>query len=271
MGVIVNGAAGGQLDPGDRGVAFGDGVFRTLLLRQGRPACWSRQYEKLNHDCHALGLPCPDRETLAAEIIQAANGLGEGAAKIIVTRGIGPRGYRPAVHPEPTRIVSVSPLPAYPHAFRETGVRVHRCRLRLSVQPRLAGIKHLNRLENVLARMEWSDPEVAEGLLLDVEARLTEGVSSNLFIVRRGRLETPNLSRCGVSGVTRERVIEVALAKRVPVRIGVLSWDDLIASDEAILVNSLIGAWQIRSVEAHTWEIGNWAARIRGWLDGRES
>ena len=270
MGVIVNGGAVTRLDPGDRGIAFGDGVFRTLLIRNGGPVCWSRHYQKLQRDCDAIGLPCPESETLASEVVRASAGLRDGAAKIIVTRGIGPRGYAPPTCPESSRIVSVSPLPMHPPAFREHGVRVRRCSLRLAIQPRLAGVKHLNRLENVLARMEWSDPAVAEGLLLDADARLTEGISSNLFVVRRGCLETPDLSRCGVSGVTRERVMEAALHERVPVRVGVLSWQDLLEADEAILVNSLIGAWQIRSVEDRRWDRGPWTARFRGWVDGRE-
>jgi 4-amino-4-deoxychorismate lyase len=271
MDVIVNGEPDGCLDPGDRGLAFGDGVFRTLLIRNGRPMCWSRHYRKLRADCEALELPCPDSDTLATELLQAANGRQDGAARIIVTRGTGPRGYKTPTRREPSRIVSVSPLPVHPQAFRETGVRVHRCRLRLAIQPRLAGVKHLNRLENVLARMEWSEPDIAEGLLADAEARLTEGISSNLFIIRGGRLETPDLSRCGVSGVTRERVMEAALEERVPLRVAVLSWQDLLESDEAVLVNSLIGAWQIRSMGQHTWGSGIWAARIRGWLDVREA
>ncbi|MET0218845.1 MAG: aminodeoxychorismate lyase [Burkholderiales bacterium] len=270
MGVLLNGAVDGRLVPEDRGLAYGDGVFRTLRLRDGRPVCWARQYRKLQGDCEAIGLRCPTPELLKAELGRAGEGLREGVGKVIVTRGAGQRGYAPPTHPEPNRIVSVGPLPAHPPSFREEGIRVHRCRLRLAIQPRLAGIKHLNRLENVLARMEWTDPAIAEGLLLDAEGYLTEGIASNLFLVREGVLHTPDLSRCGVSGVTRERIMAIALFERVPLRMARLQWQDLLHADEAILVNSLIGAWQIRCVQGREWDRGIWTPRIRGWLDASE-
>jgi 4-amino-4-deoxychorismate lyase len=268
LGFLVNGESGGTLDPSDRGVAYGDGVFRTLLLKEGRPVCWDLHYRKLCSDCEAIALPCPPSETLVVELAAAAARRREAAGKIIVTRGVGLRGYAPPTHPEPTRIVSASPLPKYPNSFRDEGVQVHRCRLRLGVQSRLAGVKHLNRLENVLARMEWSDPAVAEGLLLDAEDHVIEGIATNLFLVREGVLHTPDLSRCGVSGVTRERIIHAAVRERVPLRVAAIPWQEIMRSEEVILVNSLIGAWQIRSLESRRWACGTWTSRIRDWLDG---
>lgn len=266
MGVLVNGQVNGVLDPSDRGVAYGDGVFRTLLLHEGRAVCWERHYRRLRADCEAIGLRCPPAATLVAELAVAATGLPESAGKIIVTRGVGARGYGLAGSSVPTRIVSATPLPVYPSAYRLEGVHVRRCRLRLGFQPRLAGVKHLNRLENVLARMEWSDPAVAEGLLLDAEDHVIEGIATNLFLMRDGVLATPDLSRCGVSGVTRERVLDAAVREAVPVRVGDIMWDDLLNATEAVLVNSLIGAWQIRRLESRTWGEGAWTSRIRGWL-----
>jgi len=222
-------------------------------------------------DCAAVGLPCPPLGVLEGELERAAEGLPETVGKIVVTRGVGPRGYALPPHVEPSRIVSVGPVPAHPQSFREEGVRVHRCRLRLAVQPRLAGVKHCNRLEQVLARMEWTDPALAEGLLLDTEEYLIAGISSNLFLVRNGVLLTPDLSRCGVSGVTRERVIDFAIEQALPLRVARLSWQDLLDADEAILVNSLIGVWQIRSADGRQWGRGAWTARVRDWLDGSES
>ncbi len=270
MGLLVNGESGGSLDPTDRGVAYGDGVFRTLVIRHGAPVCWQRHYRKLRADCAAIALPCPPAATLARELAAAAVGLNEAAGKIIVTRGVGPRGYAPPAPPEPTRIVSAGPLPDCPASFRDEGVKVHRCRLRLSPQPRLAGVKHLNRLENVLARMEWSHPDIAEGLLLDTADHVIEGISTNLFLVHGGVLHTPDLSRCGVSGVTRERIIDAAVREAMPVRIATIAWQDVMSAEEAILVNSLIGAWQIRWLESRRWRQGTWISRLRGWLDGAD-
>lgn len=271
MGIVVNGQRSGAVDPADRGLAYGDGVFRTCLLRGGKPVCWTRHYRKLQCDCHAIDLPCPPPHLLLDELASASAGFSEAAGKIVVTRGVGPRGYAPPASPAVTRIVSASPLTVYPDAYREHGVHVRRCKLRLGLQPRLAGVKHLNRLENVIARMEWADDGVAEGLLLDTDDRVIEGIATNLFVVRGGVLCTPDLSRCGVSGVTRERIIDAAVHELVPMRIADLSWEDLLGADEAVLVNSLIGAWQIRRLAARTWADGEWTGRIRGWLDGSEA
>jgi 4-amino-4-deoxychorismate lyase len=271
MGVLVNGQVNGTLDPRDRGVAYGDGVFRTLLLKNRKALAWERHYRRLRADCEALSLPCPASETLVDELAAAASTLRDAVGKIIVTRGVGPRGYALATQSEPTRIVSANPLPAYPRVCRDEGVRVRRCALRLAFQPRLAGVKHLNRLENVLARMEWSDPAVAEGLLLDIEDHVIEGIATNLFVVHDGVLHTPDLSRCGVSGVTRERIIDAALREKIPVRVADLSWDEVLGAEEATLVNSLIGVWQIRSLASRTWVRGNWTPRLRSWLDGADA
>jgi 4-amino-4-deoxychorismate lyase len=118
--------------------------------------------------------------------------------------------------------------------------------------------------------MEWSDPTIAEGLLLDTAERVIEGVSTNIFLVHEGVLKTPNLSCCGVSGVTRERVLDRAILEGLPVRVGTVSWQEVLDAEEALLVNSLIGAWQIRSLGSRTWVLGSWTARIRDWLDEPE-
>jgi 4-amino-4-deoxychorismate lyase len=147
---------------------------------------------------------------------------------------------------------------------------VRRCELRLALQPRLAGAKHLNRLENVIARMEWLDHRVAEGLLLDTEGYVIEGIAANLFIARNGSLLTPDLSRCGVSGVTRERIIDAAVRHGVPIRVAAITWDDLLGAEEAMLVNSLIGVWPVRALVDRAWTSTVWTSRIRDWLDGTE-
>ncbi len=271
MGIFVNGQVSGALNPADRGLAYGDGVFRTCLLREGTPVCWIRHYRKLQADCDAISLPCPPSRILLDELAAASATLPEAAGKIVITRGVGPRGYAPPAVPAATRIVSASPLTAYPDAYREHGVNVRRCRLRLALQPRLGGVKHLNRLENVIACMEWSDDAVAEGLLLDMDDRVIEGIATNIFMVRDGVLQTPDLSRCGVSGVTRERIIDAAVRDQAPIRVAAITWEDLLCADEVMLVNSLVGVWQVRKLAARTWASRGWTLRLRAWLDGAEA
>jgi len=160
-----------------------------------------------------------------------------------------------------------APLPEYPVEFNRSGIKVHLCATRLASQPRLAGVKHLNRLENVIARAEWNDPAVPEGLLLDMEDRVIGGTMSNLFVVERGALVTPELSRCGVAGVTRERIMKAAAKQGVTCREESITQARFLNASEAMLVNSVIGAWQIAACAGKSWTAGTFTARVRKWLD----
>jgi 4-amino-4-deoxychorismate lyase len=141
--------------------------------------------------------------------------------------------------------------------------------LTLAHQPALAGIKHLNRLENVLARAEWNDRRIAEGLLCDAAGHVIGGTMTNVFIAKDGALATPALARCGVAGVTRERLIEAAREHGVTCAIADLSWRELMDADEIVLVNTLAGAWPVREVDGSARTPGPLARAMQGWL-GRE-
>jgi len=268
--ILVNGVAADSVAATDRGLAYGDGVFRTLLLSHGKPRCWSRHYRKLAQDCAALAIACPPKDLLAKELARAAGATRDGVGKIIVTRGNGARGYAPPQPSAPTRIVTATALPQHPAAFSRSGITIHLCQIRLASQPRLAGVKHLNRLENVLARAEWSDPSIADGLLLDEDGHAISGTMTNLFIVEGGRVLTPGLSRCGVAGVTRERVMEAAASHGMVCREDHLTWQRVLDAQEVLLVNSVIGAWQVRECGNRRWEPGGFTGRVREWLDEEE-
>ncbi len=252
--MLVNGEPAASLPATDRGLAYGDGVFRTLRAAGGRPLHWAQHYATLSHDCAVLTLPCPPEDVLLSDVRQTAAGHAHASVKIVVTRGSGPRGYAPPQPCAPTRIVMAEarvPMPP-----RDAGVNLHVCRLRLAHQPALAGIKHLNRLENVLARAEWSDPKIAEGLLLDQQGYAIGGTMSNLFIVEHGVLITPDLSRCGVAGVTRGRVIDLAKHANIACRIESLPLQRVVGADEVFLVNSLIGLWPVARLMDRAWTPG---------------
>jgi 4-amino-4-deoxychorismate lyase len=240
MTTLIDGCENASVPSTDRALHYGDGVYRTLEWREGRPLLWHWQWQRLSHDAAALGLDLPDAGVLCEELARAAAGLPRAVCKIMLTRTGGRRGY--AIAPDATtrRIVSAAPWAGYPADCTERGVTVRLCELRLGLQPRLAGIKHLNRLENVLARSEWSDPAIREGLLLDSDGTLVEGTMSNLFLVRAGELATPALDRCGVAGAVRAWL----LAQR-RVRVARLTLADLETADEAFLCNSLAGIWPI--------------------------
>jgi 4-amino-4-deoxychorismate lyase len=267
--MLVNGARAESTPLTDRGLAYGDGVFRTLRMVDGRPLHWARHYAKLHSDCVALGLPCPLESLLLSEAQFAAAGLAHASVKIIVTRGSGPRGYAPPQPCVPTRIVIAE---AYTSSLRnEAGANVHLCRLRLSQQPALAGIKHLNRLENVLARAEWNDTAIDEGLLLDQENDVIGGTMSNLFIVENGALITPDLSRSGVAGVTRARVIDLAKTAGIECRIEKVPLQRVFNADEVSLVNSLIGLWPVCRLADRHWKSGGLTQQVRAWLEAEDA
>jgi len=265
--ILVNGIPGDVIAVTDRGLSYGDGVFRTLTVREGRPQHWPRHFAMLRSDCAALGIASPEEAVLRAELEEVACRDRDCVVRVTVTRGPGLRGYAPPSPANPTRIVMTSALPQYPSDFSVRGIKARICKLRLGFQPALAGIKHLNRLENVLARGEWSDPAVAEGLLLDAENNAIEGTMSNLFIVEHGRLVTPDLSRCGVAGVTRARIIESAGRHGVGCQVTPVNYERLLQADEILLVNSIIGVWQVRELDDKMRPAGTFVARVRQWLD----
>lgn len=246
--VLVNGSPAALLSPLDRGLAFGDGVFRTLRLESGEPVWWLDHYAKLAADCRQLQLDCPTRTEWEQDIAWVAARQPDSVVKLIVTRGPGPRGYRVPEALLPTRVTTASPLPGFPDPVATTGAVVRICDLRLGHQPRLAGAKHLNRLENVLARMEWDAPEIDEGILLDSDDQVISGVMTNLFIRRDGVWQTPSLARCGVAGVTRGRLMPILAAQE-----GRFGLADLMQADAILLTNSLIRVRWVARLGERNW------------------
>jgi 4-amino-4-deoxychorismate lyase len=264
---LIDGEQGNTLSPYDRGFSYGDGVFRTLLVRHGQAEQWTRHFQKLNNDCQALGIACPSEADLQADLAALFADHGDGVAKIVVTRGESVRGYAISADIAPRRIVLRSSRAEYPDTRRIEGVNLHLCSLRLATQPRLAGIKHLNRLENVLARTEWSSPDIAEGLLLDQDGYVIEGTMSNLFLRSGSLLRTPDLKRCGVAGVTRDRILELAPELGLQGEVSDITLEELKNADEVVICNSLIGVWQVRSLGEHRWQGNGLAQQLQQWLD----
>lgn len=262
---LINGEANGTLSPLDRGLAYGDGVFRTLKAHNQRPVWWKDHYAKLAHDCAALKLACPESDLLLNEIRRVTQTCDDAVVKILLTRGPGARGYAPPNPALPTRIVMATPLPEA-HGIHD-GIRVRWCNLQLARQAQLAGIKHLNRLENVLARQEWSDPAIVEGLLCDDTGAVTGGTRSNLFAMRDGCLWTPDLTLSGVAGVTRGRVLSAAKSHGIEVQVGRLEAANILDADEVFLSNSIAGLWRVAVLDQVQWQHATWTEQFRQWID----
>ena len=268
---LINGGFSHAISPLDRGFSYGDGVFRTMLMRGGLPVDWPLHYQKLVADCAAIGIVCPSAELLMSDFQQlfSAEDVEEnrlGVAKIIITRGEGERGYKPPAVTSPTRVLIKSAMPQYGSTYSEQGVHLHVCETRLGAQPKLAGIKHLNRLENVLARMEWSNEAIFDGLMLDAQENVIECTMSNIFARYKNLLITPDLSQCGVAGVTRQRILGLVNVLNLQVEMKSLPFDELLKADEVLICNSLIGAFQVTAINNHTWQAQALANNLRSLL-----
>lgn len=261
----VDGRPASGLPVHDRGLAYGDGLFETMRVVDGRPRLFDRHLQRLQDGCHRLRLPL-DMPALREEILAFCNLLEDGVAKLILSRGDGLRGYAIPEPCQPRRLLLGSAAPAYPDSHASQGVRLFACRTRLAEQPLLAGLKHLNRLEQVLARSEWQDPAFAEGLMRDTTGRVVEGVFSNLFMVRDGVLLTPSLERCGVAGVMRAELLERARGAGLAVEVRDIELAELLGADEVLLCNSLYGIWPVREFDGHAWPIGPVSRKLQALL-----
>lgn len=266
--ILVNGRADANVPALDRGLMYGDGVFRTLRVQAGAPLWWEEQLARLAQDATRLGIPHPAQTAWEADVCTLTRqGPADCVLKLVLTRGPAGRGYLPPQRPQPTRLAMTAPLPPDLERVAQSGATVRVCALRLAEQPRLAGVKHLNRLENVLARGEWDDPGIHEGLLMDTAGRVVCGVSSNVFVLRGGELSTPRLDRCGVSGVTRARLMRGAARLKLAVREADITLDELLAADEVMLTNSLIKLWRVARLGTRTWDAPVLSLELRALLD----
>lgn len=263
----IDGTPATDLPVLDRGLHYGDGLFETLAVKEGRISLLDFHLERLQEGCARLALPMPHVELLKEELHTAALDQTHAVLKLMVTRGEGGRGYRPPAEAKPRRILLRYPWPDYPELWSRDGVRIRVCDTRLAHQPRLAGIKHLNRLEQVLARAEWSDvDDCQEGLMLDLEGRVIEGTMSNVFgSSREGELLTPDLSHAGVAGVMRRHLLEQATRSGVKARVTALSLDELRRCREIFLCNSIMGVWPVMELGGRHYPVGSMTREAQAW------
>ena len=247
--IAVNGVVGAEISPLDRGFSYGDGIFETCRIHCGEVIFWALHLERLLASAERLKIPIVATQLLQYrdELLQKvlASDLDAAVLKITITRGIGGRGYRLPQQVSPTYCLGVFPgLPLSSSQYLQ-GVAVRICNQRLPQSPALAGMKHLNRLEHILARSEWCD-EFDEGLLLDESGSVIEGTMSNLFAVIDGGLITPNLTQAGVAGIMRRLIIE-QFAPELGVKVVVQSLDlkTIASAQELFLCNSVFGIWPV--------------------------
>jgi len=247
--LLINGHLQDSVPATDRGLQYGDGLFETIAVVEGHPCLWRRHVQRLMAGCDRLGIPAPAPEQLYDEVVQEIGERAEGVIRITLTRGSGERGYAAPAVVHPTRIVQWSkgrlPLPGT--ALNPIVATI--CKTRLGRNPVLAGLKHLNRLEQVMARSEWSDPSIQEGVMCDSDGYVIECTSSNLFLLRRGHLLTPDLKNCGVAGIMRGLVIDTAKRLGMAVTVCDITLEQVRGADALFVTNSLTGIRPVRMLE----------------------
>jgi 4-amino-4-deoxychorismate lyase len=255
--VWVNGRPDAALSPVERGLHYGDGLFETIACLGGRPRFLDLHLERLRGGCARLGIQFPAPDELSREILSLAAGPKRAIVKLLLTRGPAlVRGYRTTGAEQPTRLALRYHWGEEDPRLAADGVQVRTAALRLAENPALAGLKHLNRLEQVLARREWSDGNIAEALMFSATGRLISGVMSNVFLVEGGRLRTPRLDRCGVAGVMRQVVLREAARAGIAAEESRLESADLARTRELFLTSAVIGLRPVRSIDGRACEVG---------------
>lgn len=230
----------------DRGLAYGDGVWETIAVKDGVPLLLEEHLARLSWGAQVLNLQGLDLSTLKQQLVEYCQQTERGVLKLIVTRGSGQRGYNPAGLKQPNIILQINAAPHYPSTYYDQGIVLGLCQTRLAYQPLLAGFKHLNRLEQVLARAEFTT-HWQEGLVLDYANHVIEGTMSNIFIYTQDhRLMTPDLSGSGIAGIMRGQVLKAAEQLGIVCHIQPLLLQDVLSARSVFMTNSLIGLWPVR-------------------------
>ena len=253
---LINGVADDRIEVIDRGFTYGDGLFETIAIRRGQMRFFDYHLDRLLDGAERLDIPAPGRELFNEEAIGLVSGCDYGTLKIILTRGSGQRGYAPPTPATPMRLIGLQPgvRPAqdkYTH-----GIVVRHCSTPIGRSPATAGLKTLGRLEQVLARAEWLDASITEGLMSTADGFVICGTMSNLFLVQGGVLIVPDLSTCGINGVMRRVVLDRAERIGLQWRVDDVPRTVLADADELFVTNSQIGLWPIRRIDDHDYPLG---------------
>jgi 4-amino-4-deoxychorismate lyase len=259
---LVNGEISRFVTTTNRGLNYADGVFETLVVHNGRPRRWQSHMDRLGAGCERLGLVMPAQAILLREVQTVSAGLADAVVKIVLTRDGRGRGYMPPEGKDCVRIVSAHSYPGGVLELQRNGIRARICEIRLAIQPALGGVKHLNRLEYVLASAELRKTGAAEGVLLDAEDHVISAVSANIFLVMEDRLLTPRLDRCGTRGIIRQHILTEFSARCEQRRIMV---DMLQEADEVFLCNSVRGIVPITAINDREYGIGLVTRELQTW------
>jgi 4-amino-4-deoxychorismate lyase len=269
--ILINGKQCETIQVLDRGFQYGDGAFETIEIQNKHPVFLELHLIRLNKACIQLKIPFPDIKLLREEVFFiSTNSAGSAVLKLMLTRGLGGRGYRQPKTISTSRVLSLHVFPEFPEDYKTNGIKARFCCHQLGLNPALAGIKHLNRLDQVMARSEWDDDSIQEGLMLNCKQHVIEGTMSNLFVVKKGGLFTPILDQCGVSGIIRNQILCIANDCGIPMQETQMSSPDIMAADELFVTNSIIGIWPVKQLEQQQYKVGPLTRQLNSLLSQRK-
>ena len=246
---LINGKDCDQIEIFDRALQYGDGIFETIPIQNRKILCIDEHLDRLEKGCERIKISIPDKSIIKNEISSLIDTNDQAVIKIIISRGQGERGYKIPDNIKPTRIISIFPWPDYSNEFSKSGIKTKVCSYRYSNNSVLAGVKHLNRLEQILARGEWSDNDIAEGIVMNSDNYVIEGTMSNIFCIINKILYTPDLSLCGIEGIVRDKIINLSNKFGFKIEIKKITLDFLLNAEEIFMCNSLIGIWPVNSID----------------------
>lgn len=265
---LIDGRPEDRIEVGDRGLAYGDGVFETIAIVNAMPTLWSDHLRRLEAGCNQLGFAAPTQATLEKDLAKLELPCA-GVMKVIVTRGTGGRGYAPPDSAKPRRIVQILP-PRPALSAEDKGITVRWCDTRLAPQPALAGIKHLNRLEQVLARQECQADGTLEGIMCDINGAVVEATAGNLIIEQGRRWIFPIGAHCGVIGVMQSFLGQVAGQWGLTVERRAFLPDEINDQTAMYICNSLIGIVPVALLGDRPLRISTNFVSIRAYLTDQQ-
>jgi len=262
LGTWINGDSAETISVRDRGLSYGDGLFTTMLVVKGRCCVMHKHLKRLQDGIKLLGIAQIDFAALIEQLTNLADSLSHGVIKVVITRGEGARGYSSVGCDQPTVIVTSSLLPPHYATLREQGINVGVSTIPLGLNPVTAGLKHLNRLEQVLVRQQIDQEQWDDAIVLDCQGYIVESNLANIFWLKEGTLYTPSLKLAGVEGVMRDFIIEKATELGYDIAIDRYRLGSVMEADEIFVSNSLMQMVPIVMIEERPYSIGVHTAKI---------
>ncbi|MEI6859213.1 MAG: aminodeoxychorismate lyase [Shewanella sp.] len=247
--VWVNGELNGHIDPLDRGLAYGDGLFATMRIKEGKIDFLTPHLARLIQGAKRLNFSWSPSQALVTQLKQVAKSEVAGCLKLLLSRGSGGRGYAAPRASQITEVISLHAIPAHYISWQKTGISLTCSPIKLSLQPRLAGIKHLNRLEQVLIKSQRLPVGYEDWLVLDGLGNIVEASMANIFFVEGKHIVTPSISHSGVAGVMREHIIYALIDAGYNVEARPIPYSHLCRYQHVFMTNSLVGILDINNVD----------------------